>query len=989
MGGDYWLSTGIALAPLAYAAWQRVLPSRLFKDFQWFAHASALIAVGVAVRYEPTGWLWTGTLAALAVSYLGWQALAQQPLRAWIGEGAAIAAAAAASGPLGVNGGHFVLPMAVAIPLIALQRKPEVLGIAGRLYRPHRAHLNAAVAAGVVVAAWQNELGQPWVLAAALWIALILYAADYFLVPTALTGYALRGLLPVALLITGRDANLGAWAGSLTALALVLYAAPFARNGLNLLRPNASYFFYGALLLTLVGARGAEIGAGHWELVVPLVIAAVAFGGVAELGAVKFSAIAARGLFSIAWFIGVDALNAQGWRGPFDALLALFYVALGQARALARHAVANAARRWFVHAAAVPALALCFTGPDGLLWWRLAAAFATLAVAYWWLALARKEAELPWLAWTALSGAIAGVSIAAIPEQWQGATMPAAALALTGVWFAMRGRLDRSGIEPAAVVVMLLLSVLGAGLSFRELPPTWDQAAAGLLVGAFLYLWSLIGDRDPLLRWRSLERPVASLCASAGLLVASAVLRVDAGVAGLVVIALAAAHAEWTLRGKDEIERWYALAAMLAAAPILYFWPYASEPAAVVAFEFAALSVLVARTAIRGRQWWLPYASVILLAPMLHIAFIAAGAGGQRELEEIAFAVLGWLAGFTGLALRTRFPNRWAWSVDGGAVTIAVGALLVLAQDGRADVAGIAVLAYAPLVYAAALQEKEQWLLPFAAGVALMGSITLLYNHNADTILYAALLGVLGLVFWTLGRGVSSSFGRHPVVNMHRYLGLGLLVVSGLAGFVFPDRTGPSSLGAALATAALLITGGVLWLDAREYGFRPAVYAAIVAACSGGFFVARFLNLHSWELVGPGVGLIAAGISLRQEQSFKVDVWPRRFLVGGGLALAMGWTAVLTVEGDVWWLVALLIEGAVTVGSGIALRSRVFLAGGGAALALASLRALLLIAQAGFLFIAFGVVALVLIAVATVLALGRERYFSGTRGMREQLATWD
>ena len=160
-------------------------------------------------------------------------------------------------------------------------------------------------------------------------------------------------------------------------------------------------------------------------------------------------------------------------------------------------------------------------------------------------------------------------------------------------------------------------------------------------------------------------------------------------------------------------------------------------------------------------------------------------------------------------------------------------------------------------------------------------------------------------------------------------------------------------------------------------------------ACSAGFFVARYVGLDSWELVGPGAGFVAAGISLRREGAFKVDVWIRRLLVAAGLGLAMGWAVVLTVEGDVWWLVVLLIEGALTVGAGVALRSRVLLAGGGAALALASLRALLLIAQAGYLFVAFGAVALVLLIVATALALGRERYLSGTRGMREQLATWD
>src|SRR5207237_655394 len=89
------------------------------------------------------------------------------------------------------------------------------------------------------------------------------------------------------------------------------------------------------------------------------------------------------------------------------------------------------------------------------------------------------------------------------------------------------------------------------------------------------------------------------------------------------------------------------------------------------------------------------------------------------------------------------------------------------------------------------------------------------------------------------------------------------LAVSAAAGFNFPDRTGTGSLGAVLATVALLLTGGVLWLDARDYGFRPNLYAAIVFACSAGFFVARYMNLESWELVGPGAGFAARAASDR------------------------------------------------------------------------------------------------------------------------------
>lgn len=115
----------------------------------------------------------------------------------------------------------------------------------------------------------------------------------------------------------------------------------------------------------------------------------------------------------------------------------------------------------------------------------------------------------------------------------------------------------------------------------------------------------------------------------------------------------------------------------------------------------------------------------------------------------------------------------------------------------------------------------------------------------------------------------------------------------------------------------------------------------------------------------------------------------RQLIVAFGLGLVVGWAAVLTVSGDIYWLMVLLIEGAITVGAEIALRSRVLLAGGGAALAVVSLRALLTVAQAGYLFVAFAAVALVLLVLATALALGRDRYRIGAQGMREEFAHWD
>src|SRR5207249_4298289 len=180
IGGDYWTAAGVAAGPLVYAAWEWIFRARVFADFRWFGHASALVALGAAVRYQPDGWLWTVTLAVLALSYLAAQALAVRRERAWAGEAAAILAAGAASGPLGVGGGHFVLPFLVAVPLIVLSRQPELLGRYGEMYRPHVAHLHLAVVCGLGLATWADALGEERSLAVGLWIAFALYSADFY-----------------------------------------------------------------------------------------------------------------------------------------------------------------------------------------------------------------------------------------------------------------------------------------------------------------------------------------------------------------------------------------------------------------------------------------------------------------------------------------------------------------------------------------------------------------------------------------------------------------------------------------------------------------------------------------------------------------------------------------------------------------------------------------------------------------------------------------
>src|SRR4030088_2320740 len=129
IAGDHWRSLGLALTPLVYAVWERLLPDRVFAHFQWFAHAGVLVALGLTVRFDLAAWVLTATLGAVSAAYLIWQALAPHRSRAWAGEAGVILAATAAIGPLGLSPNHFILPMIAAIPLLVLARVPDSLGV--------------------------------------------------------------------------------------------------------------------------------------------------------------------------------------------------------------------------------------------------------------------------------------------------------------------------------------------------------------------------------------------------------------------------------------------------------------------------------------------------------------------------------------------------------------------------------------------------------------------------------------------------------------------------------------------------------------------------------------------------------------------------------------------------------------------------------------------------------------------------------------------
>lgn len=988
--GEGWRGVVLAAGPLVYGATPRLTHSREFRHFEWFGHASAFVALAAALAIggERPHWMPPALFGVLAASYLLWHAITPRQLHAHPGEALATVGSLLLVEAWGTSNFRYLLPFVLAALFILLHRRHRWFGELGALYRPGSWHLHLAIAAGLLTSV-SASAADLWPVAAGLWAAVALYVLDYLLEANHAASYLGRALLPLALMATAAALELPAWAGAAVALCLIAYALPMLVRPLDSrLTSHGTLYFYAALSLVAIELRESDISRGEWSGVAALVVAGVAFVLGAESGRVWMAGVSGRALLGGAWFWAVEAAGLTDWRGPADSLLSLIFVALGQFRALVGRPSVSQGRRVLTLVTAAAALGLSFAGPDGLLWWRLTVSLSLLAVAYWWQAASRKEGETPWIAWATLAAASLALVQAAVPSDWRGPYVVMAAIVLTAAWWPARRILRERVLTVAAFCVLSVLAGVGMAIPWTAVPPTWAQSAALLEGSIFLLLWWLM--RVEIAETQLGLRAGSAILTSAALLLAGAVLRFNVAEAGVLVAALAALHAAWALWSRQAVERWYSTTTLLVAPVVLFAWPESLALPGVVALEFAVLAALVAIVAVRRSLPALAAAVVIALTPAAHMAVLTLAPAGSSAAEEIGQGVLAFIAGVVGLGLRARVIPRWGWSVELAAALLGMVVVGFAYSNGDADIGGVALLAVAPVVFVAGIQERHWAFPPVALAICTAGLYTVFYDHGADTLLYPAGLGLVGLISWVSARAMSPGGPpRDLFIESARWLGIAALLVAGSAGFAFPDKTAAWSLGAVLAASAFLVDAGVLVLDGWHFERPQHSYAAIVVAAGAGFFLAREVGIPDWELLLPGLGFIACGLLLRREARFTTPQLWRQGLVAMGALLAMGWAIGQTIDGAQYWLVVLLLEGAAAVAGGVVFRSRVLLAIGAGAVALVSLRALLYVAQAGYLFIAFGLVALVLLMAAAALAFGRDRLGGDTRGLRDQIAGWD
>ena len=181
-------------------------------------------------------------------------------------------------------------------------------------------------------------------------------------------------------------------------------------------------------------------------------------------------------------------------------------------------------------------------------------------------------------------------------------------------------------------------------------------------------------------------------------------------------------------------------------------------------------------------------------------------------------------------------------------------------------------------------------------------------------------------------------------------------------------------------------------VDGRRFGHPAWDYAAALAASLATYFVARYFAVANteWYFAGPGLALIAIGLRVPFDGRLKVDPLLPQLAVGAGALLTLGVTATQALLDPGWaQTVLLVVEGAVSLVAGIGFRSRVLVVAGGAAVGVAALRSLFVLVQQGLLFVAFGAVALTLLALGAALALLRDRFQEARSSFAEQWRDWN
>lgn len=466
----------------------------------------------------------------------------------------------------------------------------------------------------------------------------------------------------------------------------------------------------------------------------------------------------------------------------------------------------------------------------------------------------------------------------------------------------------------------------------------------------------------------------------------------EVAAATFVALGAALAATSWWAPGAG---RWSG--ALLRAGAAAEVWVAAVLPARHAlpqALALVAGTALLAAMARRQRNpYWLAAAT-----PVLALAWYWSGVAllpppehpGTDTLAQL-FVPLPALAGLVAIGLRLRVSRVWGAALG---VPAALGGLVVAALAAASNdlqLAAAALLVYGALAYlAGALARSPAELVAGLIGIGA-GVMTLLGARGSPAAGYILAAAVGSAAIYALQQAWRAS---PALVRVHRVSGL-----LGLAGVVAVDLL-VSDLYAWRSTAdlaavlAALVLAGVLAADARLNAFPLADYGAVVAAGLAPAWLAGWLGAADplWYVLGPGVGLTAAGLRLPYDRRLPRRPLLDRLLVALGAATLLGPETVQLFQADAQagpHLARLLVGGVAGLLAGIGLRSRVLVIAGSLGIVAAALRALFVALESVQPYVLFGAVALALLAAAALLAGLRGRVGGARSAVASSWADWN
>jgi hypothetical protein len=737
-----------------------------------------------------------------------------------------------------------------------------------------------------------------------------------------------------------------------------------------------------------------------------LAVVALLYAWYATLSAQRYGGLAAMVALGLAWFCLINGTEIWPWRGLAFVPVMAFYIVVASRRPVIRELFASEPELLVTGAASVAAgwsIYATATMADlsaGSAWYPTTAALTVIALLYALDAHLREDRLAPALSLGALTGAwIADVMLLQLGD-WRG-------LALTPLAFvfsllAFRGdRLGRLGAAFGRVAEYFVHAVAAMAIAWSLYMALGEIGAGQASQPAFTYLaWTFgaLTAAYALYSWLSRRQSIqwtVAIGVTLTTITANQALGLSVSALAFEFLALAIGKAIAARFYRGTRMHTFLYVSAVVQAVIAAALPVDQDVLHVLILVPAgAMGIFMAIDS--ERPAWLYLAGAFFTYGwywLLKVVIPPPPNPGPSTLELI-FSPLPVVYAAIAVTLH-RFGARLAWRVPvyTWAGAVAVGVVYLGVQQDERTILGIALLAYAAAIYVSTAVEDEPYGVPTASVTGALGLFSLLVASSAAVQWYPLTFTLVAWAIYAAGfvwRGTARDAWR----GMHRYSGMALMVVAALACLTVPEFSASGNPAAFAALAAIWALALMFALDARVSSTPALDYAALITAALGSYWIARYLGADNlqWYVAAPGLALVVGGIMLHADARFKTplpsiaNAW-----IGIGSASLLGTTALQTLDstGSVSLYTGLLLCEAISaLLVGIATRSRVLVLAGAAGAALASLRALVILIQEVPLFIVFGLVAILLLTGAAVLAILRARFADARVAVARSWRDW-